>query len=263
MEHKKDKRIEDLIKDNVFFGSALAMFVHKKISKISKAIYVITDILENSDPIRMSLREASVYLLKKDKKNVLDFFKDTALHIQNLRSLLELASFNRMVSEMNVSIISKECDSLLELMFEQKELSFLDVDKSFFYVNQERSSSRFLQIMETQRQSENKGHIKDNRNNMSFIKTKPSQDVEGVGSQEGVLNADRKDKEESPLPQQIDRKKKIIEIIKDFREVTIKDISNRIQDCSEKTIQRDLLDMVEKGQLKKEGERRWSRYSLV
>jgi len=44
--------------------------------------------------------------------------------------------------------------------------------------------------------------------------------------------------------------------------LSVKDFTRVIKDCSEKTIQRELLDLVEKGIVKKEGERRWSRYSL-
>jgi len=44
--------------------------------------------------------------------------------------------------------------------------------------------------------------------------------------------------------------------------LTIKDFTKNIKDCSEKTIQRELLAMVAKGVLKKEGERRWSKYFL-
>ena len=55
----------------------------------------------------------------------------------------------------------------------------------------------------------------------------------------------------------------ILDIIKSKKEVMIKDISSHIKDCSEKTIQRELLAMVDAGVLKKLGEKRWSKYSLA
>ncbi len=51
-------------------------------------------------------------------------------------------------------------------------------------------------------------------------------------------------------------------IVKEKGNISVKDISDRIKDFSEKTLQRELLKMVAKGVLNKEGERRWSRYSL-
>jgi hypothetical protein len=55
----------------------------------------------------------------------------------------------------------------------------------------------------------------------------------------------------------------IISLLKRKKEIMIKDVSPLIDGCSEKTIQRELLAMVEAGILRKEGEKRWSRYSLV
>ena len=58
------------------------------------------------------------------------------------------------------------------------------------------------------------------------------------------------------------RQEMIITILKGQSNLTIKDFSKVIKDCSEKTIQRELIELLEKGVIKKEGERRWSRYSL-
>jgi DeoR/GlpR family transcriptional regulator of sugar metabolism len=58
------------------------------------------------------------------------------------------------------------------------------------------------------------------------------------------------------------RQELIINTLKGQNNLTIKDFTKVIKDCSEKTIQRELLDLVEKGLIKKEGERRWSRYSI-
>ena len=55
----------------------------------------------------------------------------------------------------------------------------------------------------------------------------------------------------------------IINLLKKTKEISVKDVSSIVSDCSEKTIQRELLSLVDKGVLKKEGERRWSKYSLA
>jgi predicted HTH transcriptional regulator len=63
--------------------------------------------------------------------------------------------------------------------------------------------------------------------------------------------------------QKDDREKRIINVIRDKGVVSIKDISTVIFDVSEKTIQRTLQALIDKGQIKKEGERRWAKYQLV
>lgn len=59
------------------------------------------------------------------------------------------------------------------------------------------------------------------------------------------------------------RSGRIINLLKDSDGLAIKDIANVITDCSEKTIQRELLSLIENGLVKREGERRWSRYFLI
>jgi predicted HTH transcriptional regulator len=45
--------------------------------------------------------------------------------------------------------------------------------------------------------------------------------------------------------------------------VSIKDIRTAITGCSEKTIQRELANLISQGLIKREGERRWSVYKPV
>lgn len=82
----------------------------------------------------------------------------------------------------------------------------------------------------------------------------------------GKVASASSDSKQAPksLEDKIDiRKRMIIDIVKRKGVVSIKDISTEIKDFSEKTIQRELLVMVEGGVLKKEGERRWSTYKLA
>lgn len=59
------------------------------------------------------------------------------------------------------------------------------------------------------------------------------------------------------------RQETILSVIRDKREVMIKDISAVIKDFSAKTIQRELRELVNNGILRKTGEKRWSRYSFA
>lgn len=61
---------------------------------------------------------------------------------------------------------------------------------------------------------------------------------------------------------QANRRARILTIIEAKGEVSIKDITDIITDVSEKTIQRELNAMIEDNQIKRIGERRWSKYIL-
>ncbi len=63
--------------------------------------------------------------------------------------------------------------------------------------------------------------------------------------------------------QLVDRASRIRTVLEAKPAATIKDIAEVITDVSEKTIQRELNSLIEKGQVIREGERRWSKYSVA
>lgn len=63
--------------------------------------------------------------------------------------------------------------------------------------------------------------------------------------------------------QLVDRSARIKTVLEAKPEATIKDIAEVITDVSEKTIQRELNSLIEKGQVIRQGERRWSKYSIA
>ncbi len=85
------------------------------------------------------------------------------------------------------------------------------------------------------------------------------------------LMRERKDTTDAPLSTkaerqqsaQKDRRAVILGLLQKRDRINVKDVSAVVKDCSEKTIQRELLALVAQGVLKKEGERRWSTYTLV
>ena len=62
--------------------------------------------------------------------------------------------------------------------------------------------------------------------------------------------------------QMTDRAERIKTVLEAKPQASIKDIAEVITDVSEKTIQRELNSLIEKGQVIREGERRWSTYSI-
>ncbi len=60
-----------------------------------------------------------------------------------------------------------------------------------------------------------------------------------------------------------DRTARIKTVLEAKPEATIKDLSEIITDVSTKTIQRDLNSLIESGEVIRQGERRWSKYSII
>ena len=60
-----------------------------------------------------------------------------------------------------------------------------------------------------------------------------------------------------------DRTLRIKTVLEATSEATIKDLSDIITDVSTKTLQRDINSLIKKGEVIRQGERRWSKYSIV
>ncbi len=55
----------------------------------------------------------------------------------------------------------------------------------------------------------------------------------------------------------------ILDYIRTHKGASIKDIASVIRDCSEKTVQRELNELITQGLVRRVGERRWSTYELA
>jgi predicted Zn-ribbon and HTH transcriptional regulator len=59
------------------------------------------------------------------------------------------------------------------------------------------------------------------------------------------------------------RRDRVLGVLKDKGEATIKDVIEVVTDCSEKTIQRELMSLIKDNIIVREGERRWSKYKII
>lgn len=244
-------------------------FINKKTEKLVTALYMVTDCMDTDDALKGKLRLLGVELLSDIYKfatlSPLDKYNRVPVcltRIYEILSFIEIAYTIGFISEMNTSILKKEFEGLATNLKSRQSK-----DKHFTFT----LNSKMFETTEipagfnnkkTQIQSEYS--IKDKRtpfNTMSFINN---------SSLLANNNNFNHTKNTTSLSDREDRNKRIISIIKDkivFPEnkdgVSIKDISLAFTDCSEKTIQRDLNTLVSKGELKKIGSKRWSRYKLV
>ncbi len=268
MENKKDKNTDISIRDNLFYGNNLLHFAYKKTLKISKAIYLITEIIKDIEPIKWSLRTSALALIEtKDFGDIRQTSRVIVSRIGAIKPLVLLAHFSKNVSDMNASVILKECDELIANLsdIENFNKDHLSLDRSFFDIQKEEFVSPFVATVEKEKsgtvteQFFNKGHVKDSKIGVSFISSNRPQVL--PKKDDGSFKVSAESVKDNNIKS--DRREQIVSIIKDIGEVTIKDISNLIKDCSEKTIQRELISLLALGTIKKTGDRRWSKYSLI
>ena len=118
----------------VFKGFSDGTNVVKKTEKIVTAIYLISGLLPENDPLKISLRSQALNFLSFINSifdpvlsNNVKFVTETAsLKIENLLSLINVAFFSGYVSEMNFNIIKNELEWF---MSELKNKNFNFVSK--------------------------------------------------------------------------------------------------------------------------------------
>ncbi|MES2223699.1 MAG: hypothetical protein V4469_02065 [Patescibacteria group bacterium] len=240
-------------------GDKFVFYVFRKASKISYAVYVITDLIKDTEPLKWTLRKSATEMsaLRNffDEKSVFNNLEKTLLELE---AFLDLASFAKVVSEMNSALLQGEIRRLISDMRERAKEGFYSPQlvPNFFDIPKPETFTIAPVSPHVSESNFSKGH-KGHVNNYDFYK-KPERPQ---SLKKEFTEMSPKSQTEQPKGQ---RRDQIITIMKEKSGVpiSIKDISLKIKDCSEKTIQRELTSMVEDGTLKKTGERRWSTYSL-
>ena len=196
--------------------------------KIVAAVYMVTNHLDNNEPLKTSLRSLVLSFVQSDT------FKQKEI-ISYLDILLGSSVISGLISEKNSSIIIYEarrfCDNLKDSNDQDLELQIFNTNETKDINIKEQSRD----IKKTEISTyENREMLKDKK--MSFIK-KPSN--------KGL------------------RQNKILSLINDKKSAVIKDITSLFPEVSEKTVQRELNSLIEDGRIIKRGSKRWSIYMAV
>ncbi len=249
-----------------FSGEEHLSFIFKKLEKISAALYLVSGLLKDNEPIKWELRERGITILLSslvlnnleplDKNTAVQSLFSTSLEII---SLLNLALLSGIISPMNHGILKNELESTIELLrekvFEQTAKAGYILSDTFFKTDtiSTAQESKFKSIIEPQSGKSFKvGSVESSRTESdSKANTQSSNSIKAPH-----INTPIKDKKN-------DRRDSIIALLQKKSDLTIKDFTEQISNCSAKTIQRELTNLIEEGVVKKEGERRWSRYSLA
>lgn len=214
----------------------------ERAKKLTAVVYIVTNLIPQNDPLRLFIRKFSIKLLSLMKVstagNLLsEISTESAGLCKKIVEMMEIAFFSGYVSEMNYSILKTEFD---------------------IFTNEILNCGGFQQTID--RDSLKAKSVSDK---MSF-----SQSTILKGQKVGYPELKPRAGEQKIHPSIVgakknSRKEAIISIIKLKGAVSIRDISSVVVNCSEKTVQRELMSLVVEGSLKRVGERRWSVYSLA
>ncbi len=242
------------------------VFTHQKIEKLVSAVYVVTNFLSTEEPIKWTLRNLGTKLLRLNidlkgsnsvtREKIEGSIRDTVLEVV---SLLEIASFSGLISSMNFEILQREFHSLLNHIGKVAQGGDNSALQSpFFAVESGEDSIAPSQTEETHQiiSSHNTTHKEQEKVLVERVAIKDKNQI----------NEEKPNRLKEFGPVAIKKNKRqsiIINLLKRKKEIMVKDVAEIISECSEKTLQRELLSLVSQGILNKEGERRWTKYSLA
>lgn len=223
-----------LVLSNILDNKRL-FFVLKKTEKITSALYLVLSFSGENDPLTKKLRLEGVLLLSRVAE-LSQGARSSAVQvlagqIAKLTSLIEVARFSGLISEMNASVLIREY-GLLHTLLVEGQTSFYE---------------KSAQIKDLVKDNEESMHGAVNRTVQANTKT----DVKRQEANKGQ-NIRHSDRQET-----------ILKLVREKGRVTVKDVADVIRECSEKTLQRELVSLVSSGKLRREGERRWSSYVVA
>lgn len=227
--------MDTLYNDN---QSSLVIKRQVQVEAISRAVYLVTNLFEDDEPLKMSLRRVSIECVENS---------DIKSSFLKLSSLIKLSQEIGLITNMNAELLLRVIQDQLvhiekvEMKDEVNIVSVLDIQMDF-----EKTTREMIVI--------------DNKEKTEVV----SEDtVEKKLSNITINNNTQNIKTINNISMDIgSRRKRILEIVKTRGAVTINEFIEAIKGISSKTIQRELTSLVLSGTLKKTGERRWSKYSL-
>jgi hypothetical protein len=256
----------------IFSEDPKLSFLYKKTERVTAALYLVTNLLPTSEPLRIRLRECGLAILS-EALSFMDaqlpsaqvWAQRISMAATEMEALLTVARIAGAVSEMNTSLLSREYDTVAKISQEYADsravpLGQIRLSEDFFASNTP-TPIEHTPPAALSKPTPSALPPRVFPKNISADVTMPPAASRGVPVERAASRVERQSGKVAD--KKLDRRDRIIILLKKQPRISIKDAAEAIPDCSEKTLQRELLTLVEEGVVVKIGERRWSTYTLA
>lgn len=236
-------------KDNVM------SFISKKGGQIGTAIYFVTEHIDFGDPMRQELRKAVLHLSISVSKFTPDYrnttqFSDASVNIKVLVNLLQIAIGSGLISSMNGEILVTEVNKIKSSIDKLSVKTFLD-----YGVKSDAESADLKSVFGEKSETPEKSFFDANTAQSATTENDKVQ-ASSVFRPKTTPTGDK------DLAMRHIRRESIIRLLKQRGIVGLNDIKAIIPNLSDKTLQRELMSLIDEGVIVRKGEKRWARYSL-
>ena len=217
----------------------------KKIFEITHAVYRVTSLFPKREILAGRLREEAFEILRDSTRydvTLRDSFElllSIVSKIRGMRSVLLLARVNRFVSSVNIEVLDREYAEI-EFFFVAKIGFLREENAKAISAPQERHSVSMKAESLIRKETGNE-----------FLPTHSK-----IDDLKRFVNENQIQKK-SP-----ERHKLIIDVLGKKDKASIRDIALSFNNIGQKTIQRDLSELIKRDAIERTGDRRWAMYSL-
>lgn len=257
MEPQKDSQRTDgvvkfldyqTLKSSPFGDNRVGERVYRRAERLASAIVLLTNHLNDSNPLKNEARKSALEILS-NVLNVRDEMRssnssevnDLKSSVRKLISIVRLLGVGGSISFQNAEIVTEALDELLSFLNASRRSNLSD-SVSF-------SREDLIDVREAQRFVEEKRAERIVRP-VSETQNSPQSGFSEARSGESSLSS-----------QTSTRSLAILEVLKAHGELGIRDVAANLPEYSEKMIQRELVELVIAGKVKKTGLKRWSKYA--
>lgn len=271
MDHQKDSTQKDTeITTQTSVPNAVAQSIRNlslfqnKSLKMASALYLVTELFSETEPIREALREQAIalVLIAADRRIMESSDSIDSAHyvLDTTVSLITVLNTSRLLSDMNASILTAELQTLRSLLgsigIPSAKLSELVLHDLF--------ANPVAPVEQSESMQPASAHNSQFSVSPDVPQIKVTPTAESSHRKESVRMPVSKTqiaavKKTHPGISKYDRRGQILAAIKNEGS-SIKDIAIAVKGCSEKTIQRELNALIGQGTIVREGEKRWSVY---
>lgn len=241
----------------------LSAYMLEKTSRIAGVVLLITGSNKSHDPVCTELEQSAVRLVsyaahsRESPENRTSFLSE----ISTLVTLLDMGVRASRVAQSNAEVLSAELIEL-QIFIDACEWGegrvFIPSEHLYLRTPRELLAPDARKMADTPHE----GQVRDTDEWGTSTKETPTYGTQGQVQTDIRISPIRHHSERVQEVQK-DRRATILGMLQRKDRVSVRDVANVIKDCSEKTLQRELLALVAQGVLVKEGERRWSTYRLA
>ncbi len=253
-----------------FHKHSIVSLISKKTEKIATALYMVTDFLPDSEPLKRELRTHALALITGTRKIAARSAEghyaladETVRGMEDTVVLVTLASTIGLISNMNAGILITEIGKAKADILRHYSVRPSLVATHPGYANVVLTDALFrIAEEEPQQITEVPQTPATAYKGQEF--NKGQKQVSGLVNTT-VARALKKEvaAKKNDIGLKIARRNDVLNVIRSKGKVSIKDITTIMKDMGEKTVQRELLALVKEGVLAKEGEKRWSTYRIA